>query len=435
MTFASCRDSYDIASVHAQPTPYVDAAITFPQLWLLCGDRSSWLDSYQQLHADIVSGRQPPRYLVSVAVEEGVADRLAGAVTLFYAALLSRRAFTQVTYGLLPGFEAACEMPSINWTHPHDLPQQVLEPVKTTYRGQRHYNPTDRTYGPEVDNSTYYPLYLVNCNDRHPRRGQRAVEPFNAHLAHLSTGNVSRIPEDQPDVPYVIAASNRGRSFNLAHNPYHKGFFWENGLSPDNAFMCGFFSLCSPNQAVKDYYSRFWQRLSDTGTLKIGINVRVGDHVFQGEDDNNMAAVLRSAAGYFDCAQKIEDVFALPGQPVIWYLMSDSRVLREGAVQRFGSKLLTAINLQMVHPDCQTHNPDACDHTKMAQSMQHSIGQLLTFSLTDYQVVARDSGFGRLGAWLSGRWSSLYELGGRRATCNPHAPVSRAESSRQWAGV
>jgi hypothetical protein len=35
-------------------------------------------------------------------------------------------------------------------------------------------------------------------------------------------------------------------------------------------------------------------------------------------------------------------------------------------------------------------------------------GEMLSFSLADYHIITRSSGFGRVGAWLSGRWGNLY---------------------------
>jgi hypothetical protein len=35
---------------------------------------------------------------------------------------------------------------------------------------------------------------------------------------------------------------------------------------------------------------------------------------------------------------------------------------------------------------------------------------MLTFSLTDYHIITQSSGFGRVGAWLSGRWGNIFEL-------------------------
>lgn len=55
-----------------------------------CG---SWQDGYIELHKDILSGRKPPRYAISVPAPAGLSDRLVGAVSVFYYALLTNRAF------------------------------------------------------------------------------------------------------------------------------------------------------------------------------------------------------------------------------------------------------------------------------------------------------------------------------------------------------
>lgn len=95
-----------------------------------CGD--VWRTKYSRLHSSIVNGEAPARYLVSVAVAKGTADRVTGFVTQFYLALLSGRAFTMVTYGDLPPFEAACDMPYFNWTHPVRLDEMVINPLITS---------------------------------------------------------------------------------------------------------------------------------------------------------------------------------------------------------------------------------------------------------------------------------------------------------------
>lgn len=113
-----------------QPIPSVSTVYDnfFPQA-KLCGDE--WRQNYSMTHRSIVNGEAPARYLVSVAVAKGTADRVTGFVTQFYLALLSGRAFTMVTYGDLPPFEAACNMPFFNWTHPARLPDGVINPLTT----------------------------------------------------------------------------------------------------------------------------------------------------------------------------------------------------------------------------------------------------------------------------------------------------------------
>ncbi|KAG2437027.1 hypothetical protein HYH02_011458 [Chlamydomonas schloesseri] len=88
----------------------------------------------------------------------------------------------------------------------------------------------------------------------------------------------------------------------------------------------------------------------------------------------------------------------------------------------------------MKHPDCKTHHED-CRKELMEQSMIHSIGQLFTFSMVDFHIVTLNSGFGRLGAWLSGK-GAIYELDlGAASSCDPDKPTPLERSAIVWAGV
>jgi hypothetical protein len=142
---------------------------------------------------------------------------------------------------------------------------------------------------------------------------------------------------------------------------------------------------------------------------------------------------MQIAEPYFECAQRLEAAFGVPGKTTVWYLMSESHALRVAAHDRYGEKVVTDTKLAMSHPDCKAHNPGACNADSMHDSLRHSIGQLVTFSLADYHIYTRSSGFGRLGAWLSGSWANLYSIDGR--VCDPAHPDSPEQSAFEWAGV
>lgn len=48
----------------------------------------------------------------------------------------------------------------------------------------------------------------------------------------------------------VFTASNRGRTYRLFDNPYHRRALAEMGLRPETAFGCAFRFLIKPNAAV-----------------------------------------------------------------------------------------------------------------------------------------------------------------------------------------
>ncbi|WIA21391.1 hypothetical protein OEZ85_000607 [Tetradesmus obliquus] len=385
---------------------------------------SSWIQEYAELHAKIRSGSSPPRFLVSVPVEAGIADRLAGMMSEFYLAMLTKRAFTTAPHAMLPGWGAVCDAPHFNWTSaPDGLLDDAVDTLKYTYKGQPGYL-GDRPFPASVDRSKYAALYLVNSGGD-----------------FFATDDLTQLPVNKTEVPYLLASSNRGHTFHIAHNPHHKPTFWRHGLPAHDAFMCGFFWLCRPNAAVLGYYERYWKMLADPTALKIGIQMRQGDWALNGADKGQKAgeAMLERASRWFECAERLEKAFAAPGQKVIWFLNSDSHQFRVSAKQKFGDKLITDTDLVMWHPDCATINPEKCQRDLMDLSFVHSLGSILSFSMMDYHVVTDESGFGRLGAWLSGRWSNIYEIvlypETEALSCDPRKPTPPDVDAGMWSGV
>ncbi|CAN0164931.1 unnamed protein product [Phaeothamnion confervicola] len=378
-----------------------------------CGN---WQAEYAQLHADILSGNLPPRYLVSVALEAGIADRLAGAVTQFYLAVFGKRAFMQLSYGDLPGFDAACDSPYIDWKKYLALPDSVVDPLKYTYKGRRGYT-GDRSYSKSVDPKKFYPLYMVN----------KQVDFFKS-------ADLTAFPPGRRDVEYVVSSSNRGGTFSiLNNNPHHKHAAEKMGLAPDVGFACAFYYLCQPNAAVRQYYKPFWDLLRRPGVLKIGIQIRLGDETLDEKERHSDADLLRHAQPFFDCASRVEKAFATPGQEVVWYFISDSGSLRKAAQRRYGDKkLISDTDLHVDHVDCKMHDPKKCSAARADASMQHAVGEMVTFSLADYHVYTLESGFGRLGALLSGGSGNLYPISGLHGVaCDPHKPATVEEVSVQ----
>jgi hypothetical protein len=109
------------------------------------------------------------------------------------------------------------------------------------------------------------------------------------------------------------------------------------------------------------------------------------------------------------------------------------------AKQKYGDKLITDTDLVMWHPDCAAINPEKCKKDLMDLSFVHSLGSMLSFSMMDYHVVTDESGFGRLGAWLSGRWNNIYEVvlypETAALSCDPKKPTPPEVDATMWSGV
>jgi hypothetical protein len=159
-------------------------------------------------HRRTLTGELPPRYLVSVAVEAGLADRVTGIVSEFYFALLTGRAFQLTNAGQrLPPFEAAFDAPHVNWTrHLHD-PEILVDHLRNTYQGQWDYKgPRHYPDNGEVDLKEYGSIYVVNTDE--------------AGTDFFARDDLTRLRDDS--ISTLFMASNRGRVVDLFDNPFYR---------------------------------------------------------------------------------------------------------------------------------------------------------------------------------------------------------------------
>jgi hypothetical protein len=364
-----------------------------------CG---TWQEKYIAQHKSILNGSAPPRYLVFIAGEAGLSDRMIGALTGFYFSLLTNRAFQIITYGTLPRFEAAFEAPHINWSRRTD-PDELIDNLKYTYRGKRGFI-GDRSYGSHIDTNLFWSIYLMN-NDQ--------------HSAFYATDNVSTYPIGHAHVPTVFMTSNRGRMVRLFDNPYHRADLFRMGLRPEMAMSCAWNFLFSPTPAVLKAMAKEFNVLKNTDILKIAINIRVGDHVFSPEKD--ASTKLESFRAFFNCAIDIETFARTPHQRVIWYLTSDSLRIRQLAKEYYGDKILTQDAISYVHGDCgdqEAKRYGNCTKTSQDSSIQLAAGQVWAISMCDYIVEPSISSFGRLGAWLGVPWRNVFEIHQENRSCS-----------------
>eukprot|EP00953_Heterococcus_sp_UTEX-ZZ885_P001997 1589-Heterococcus_DN1.PRE.4 len=414
-----------------------------------CG---SWQESYMKLHQRILAGEQEPRFLVSVSVEGGLADRITGIITEFYFALLTNRAF-QITNAQLslPKFEAAYDAPFISWTRHVDDPAILTEHLRLTYKGIRRYKGV-REFPSEaqIDTSKFWSMYLVDD------------EPVNEFY---ESSDLRQMPEGHANVSTLFVASNRGRVFRLFDNPYHKKVRYlprvidysclfmqafnmyytpqctlsQMGLRPDTAFACAFNFLFAPNDAVKAAYQYESGRLSTStndDALSIGINFRLGDWAFDAAKDKEIVRNLDAMQGVFDCADAIAaSRRASNATKVVWYVTADSAHLRRLILDQYGADVVVTQTQPHSHGDCQ-HMHESCAEQQLNTSIIMAAGQLWSMAMTDYQIFTRDSGFGRLGAMLSKRWHSMYALHpGEYRACGKHDYDSLEVTTADWAGI
>ncbi|BDA51680.1 hypothetical protein COCOBI_19-2360 [Coccomyxa sp. Obi] len=151
--------------------------------------------------------------------------------------------------------------------------------------------------------------------------------------------------------------------------------------------------------------------------LKIGVGIRAGDAVFNGHKVS-----VDFGDAYVDCALQIEAHWKKQNQPVIWYVMSESLELRSAIKENYGKErtIITDTSTVMQHINCKDYGQNACHPNVTADdALRMAAGQVWVFSATDIQVISKESGFARMGAFLSSRFHNIYSIDGIHAPGNP----------------
>ncbi|KAJ3166561.1 hypothetical protein HDU87_002076 [Geranomyces variabilis] len=365
-----------------------------------CG---SWGNAYARMHAAILRGDPgvPPRLAVSIASDTGTADRLTGIVTGFL-------------YALLSGFDIALESPYINWTAPHYDPL-LYEHLKLTWEGIKN-NPNPRIADPRVNKEIYDSFYWTNR------------DPANTFL----TSNLSTYPNEKPS--HVFFASNRGGSYRLFSNPYHRQQLLDMGLRPEATFRCIFHYLFRPRPAVEKIMAPLRAKIHQQGSLVIGIKIRVGDAIFTGGDTTSVEAF----AHYFDCAAQIQATRAYPGQRVVWHLVTESMSLRQKAKEKYGDLLVTDLEHEATHAAlcAEAAAGKVCKDSHGLSPLETGFADMLLFSEADFHVIPSNSGFGMQGAWLHRHdFGHIYMIGDGPRSCGVFDYDSNEALAISWSGI
>jgi hypothetical protein len=209
------------------------------------------------------------------------------------------------------------------------------------------------------------------------------------------------------DCEVVAFSTFYGMASRLHANPFYRRRLHDMGLRPETAFGCAMDFLFSPGPAILDTFSEEVAVMSDPAVLKIGIQIRTNDTVLM---DQVEIKDLSPWHEYFKCAQEIEDYYRLPGQRVAWLLVSDSVHIRQLAREKFGDKLVTNVGKAKVQHIGVNRNAEEKEEASKRPIFVAAAGEIWLFSLADFHVISRFSGYGRVGAFWSKRPHSTYTI-------------------------
>lgn len=335
---------------------------------LHCGN---WVKNYSLLHKAIRSGESSPRYVMANP-RYGLADSLVGIGSAFYLALLTDRAFVIDESNEEERFSTMYQTHFVDW-------MSNLQ---------------------EIEGLSKYVLAGVQTDGPEPLE----AFPFNV----FRSGNLSTLGEAD-DVIYV-AHCNAGIIVPLFDNPLYKQKLFDMGIRPETAFGCMFNFLFNLAPELRGLFTPQINIMQDNTIVKIGIQIRTGDDAMshQRSDDPSDAeaeAIIAPHFAVFECAEEVEArVRRATNKEVIWFLLSDSILLRKSAITKYGNKVLTDVG-----------SIDELKHLRKSSggggtaAMRYAAAEHWLFSLADYHVCNR-GGFGKTAAIASMKWNFYYTV-------------------------
>lgn len=374
---------FQLATMQADAEPSQGSLDLPCHMDTLCG---TWQGEYTELHNGMMGGGKPMRRLVSVPTMSGFADRIVGSITAMLFALLSERAIcfeTQTANGglgrNLRPLTDAFAMETINWEncrtsadvisflHTKCLPNDKADTLES------------HSYGPIDGNSKEFYTAMVN--------GWGKEQLFTSVLNQ----------SESYETVYLVL--NRGMTVSIFKDPALKARVEALGLSLRHAFACLYKYLFLPNSEVHARFPAEFALLADPYALKIGIQIRTGDHAHLADSDAISREDIGLFQAFFDCAQQIEATRLKRGQRIIWYVISDSVSLRKAVYERFGGKVFTRTYSIDTSHTAKENRKQGTGHVSLS-SYQDIAGEHWLFGMTDFQVVSYDSGIGRSAAFL-----------------------------------
>lgn len=338
-----------------------------------CGH--GWQEEYAALHKSIINGDAPQRFLVAQGLG-GFTNVLYGAVSLFYVAMHTKRAFVLDLYNHSEAlYEWAFDQPTINWTF--DAEKGI------------------------VGSSDYYRLFSLYARQQ--------SEKDEWYLQQMVEGDIANVGKEFDS---LVIASNAGRTVAMTSNPYLQAQYKKWGLRPDNVYRCAINYLFKPNAQVMKKFEMEFNAINDPNTVSIGVQLRRGDSMFSGEErkapPDSFYKTEFEHISY--CAQQVEKRVAIDGRKPLWYVISDDKYYREYMKKTYPDKVLTRTEeLTLMHAHF-TAVQKGSEEAQRIDALQTVVGELWAYSKCDWYITMSNSGFARAAAAMSKEWMRNYDI-------------------------
>ncbi|GAA6005241.1 hypothetical protein JCM10207_002909 [Rhodosporidiobolus poonsookiae] len=373
--------------VEGSPTKYSDLV----QEWKTgrpfeACEKGQWEEEYRTLHSDMLEGKRELR-LLEFACRDGdycggIADRVLGMVTTFLYSILTGRAFS-MTWEQPAPLDLLFDSPNIDWSRPFNassstpIPYPYSSPALIDQRKEINAHNWEE---PKIDE--FFP---------------RFIDEFG----------------EGRSTPWLQLDFNRGVVIRSFSYPSIRPHLDRLGLKLETAYSCLINYLLRPKAAVLAYIAQYSSVFSLPEYFVIGLQIRTGDTSMYATRKDTVNTVKHHST-YFKCAAAVAATYADPSQKVIYYLISDSRVLEEDALRTFPDRVVVS-GLKPAHVEIKTDKSDGFKAIKRAaDGFMRTVADSWIFASTDFQILTYRSGFGKIPTWLRGRPNSTIQL------LNPH---------------
>jgi hypothetical protein len=389
-----------------------------------------WARAYATLHSSIVRGVLPARYLGSLFPPTGLADRLLPAVTQLYWAIIAGRALQLIERDDMHYLSEALDATCIQWGVRRGAHSLLFDRAQSdSYKNFNMLtNPEDRF-----------------CDEEHAVLSTlRDTGNDLASDAFFLKCSLLKKPTSLTHVPYLYHYSNRGRTMGLwLKNPNHRDEL--RAIAPaSESFKLGWQFLFTPTPATRAVMQPFADLLDaclgncTQPNMVVAIHIRTQDYVFSERvaNSNSTLNLTPEHRKYFECAAAISRR-AAPGQRVVWFLSADDLRIRRAAAAAYGDMLVTNSKTAHAHSADELPTDNRRDRRVAGPSAYvTSFADIYLLAKGQYHVLSSNSGFGKIGAYISDGVGAHITYGGWGTACDSHL-ISREspEAYVPWSGV
>ncbi|GAA5952790.1 hypothetical protein JCM8115_002350 [Rhodotorula mucilaginosa] len=347
-------------------------------------ETKSWEASYTALHADMLSGQAQAPSLLEYRCRlgehcGGFADRILGMTSMFLYSVLTKRAFSIIWEQPAPA-DLIFDSPHIDWSRSFNK-TSTTPPNSPIYADER-----------LVNNRTE-----INAHNWDPERLDKFMPTFVDQFSGARNSSWLQID------------FNRGVVMRSFSYPTIKPRLDKLGLKVTTAYACLIKYLFRPKPAVLAFIAQYTSFFALPEVFVIGIQIRTGDLSLYAASKDVINTVEQHSQ-YFTCADAVARTYADPSQRVVYYLITDSRVLERDALRQFGDRVVVT-GLEQAHAEVE---PDFSEGTQTvehaADGLMRTVAESWIFASTDFQIITQRSGFGKIPTWLRGRENTTIPL-------------------------